>query len=176
MLDWFFATKTAQLAQSGRGSPFAEPAIQDLYRLMSRDEQRFDLDALTVDDTPVAVGLTARDERTAYLLNSVHRGAEYARCSPGALLLHRMVAQSHAAGARVYDFGPGDLPYKREWEPEVVPLLFSVHLVNPMHLGAYAALVFFGIARATAKRSPRLSAWVRNIRTWFATAKGEATA
>lgn len=168
MLGWFFATKTAQLALSGRESPFSEAPIQDLYRAMARDSARFDIDALDVSETHVAMGLTMRERETAYLLNSVHQGAEYARCSPGTLLLHRMVAQAHADGARVYDFGPGELPYKLEWEPKVTPLVFTTHLVNPVHVVAYAVLVFKALAKAKVKRDPRCSALVRQVRSWKA--------
>jgi len=164
MLGWFFATKTAQLATSGRGSPFSEVEVQDLYRSLARDVARFDIEALNVGDTHVAMGLSMREGRTCYLLNSVHQGAEFARCSPGALLLHRMVAAAHANGARVYDFGPGELPYKLEWEPQVTPLLFTTHLVNPVHVVAYAVLVFKALAKAKVKRHPRLSALVRQVR------------
>lgn len=163
MLDWFFATKTAQLAASGRESPFSHVEVQDLYRDMARDSGRFDIDTLNVDETHVAMGLSLREGKTAYLLNSVHQGAAYARSSPGALLLHRMVASAHAAGARVYDFGPGELPYKLEWEPQVTPLVFTTHLVNPVHVLAYAVLVFKTLAKAKVKRDPKLSALVRQL-------------
>lgn len=130
---------------------------------MARDKVRFDIDALDVGDAHVAMGLTMREGNVAYLLNSVHQGAEFARCSPGALLLHRMVAQAHANGARIYDFGPGALPYKLEWEPEATPLLFTTHLINPLHVGVYALLVFKALAKAKVKRDPQLSALVARI-------------
>ncbi len=130
LLGWFFATKTAQLVASGSQSAFAQSQVLILYRTLARDGSRFDIDALNVDETHVAVGLSMREGRTTYLLNSVHQGAEFARSSPGALLLHRMVAAAHAGGSRVYDFGPGALPYKLEWEPKVTPLVFTTHLVN----------------------------------------------
>lgn len=164
VLGWFFETKTAQLALSGRASPFSLSRIQQLYRSLARHTARFDIDALDVGGTHVAVGLTMREGNTAYLLNSVHQGAEYARCSPGALLLHRMVAQAHGHGARIYDFGPGALPYKLEWEPEETPLLFTTHLVNPLHVGAYALLVFKELVKAKVKRDPHLSGLVARVR------------
>jgi CelD/BcsL family acetyltransferase involved in cellulose biosynthesis len=165
ILGWFFATKTAQLAASGCDSPFAHEEIQDLYRTMARDSAAFEIEALNVDETHVAVGLSQRDGRTSYLLNSVHQGAEFARSSPGALLLHRMVAAAHASGARVYDFGPGELPYKLEWEPKVTPLVFTTHLINPVHVLAYAALVFKSLLKSKVKRDPQLSALVWRLRS-----------
>lgn len=174
ILGWFFATKTAQLAASGRDSPFAQGEVQDLYRAMARDD-RFEIEALNVDETHVAVGLSMREGATSYLLNSVHQGAEFARSSPGALLLHRMVAAAHAGGARVYDFGPGALPYKLEWEPKVTPLVFTTHLVNPLHAVAYAVLVFKALAKSKVKRDPQLSALVWRLRSLKARFKNGAT-
>ncbi len=166
VLGWFFAQKKLQLEQSGRTSPFDAPHIQALYLGLARSTDTFDIDELMVDTTRVAMGMTAHAGRTAYLLNTVHQGAEFARCSPGALLLHRMVAQAHAAGARTYDFGPGELPYKLEWEPEVVPLFSSTHLIHPRAILVYAAYVFGGLAKAKIKRSPTMSEWVRKLRAF----------
>lgn len=163
-LDWFFAQKTAQLNQAGKASPYAETHIQALYLAMAHGNTRFDIDLLTVDGVNVAMGLTARDGKTAYLLNSVHQGAEYARCSPGALLLHRQVTQAHAAGARAYDFGPGELPYKLEWEPDVVPLVATTTLIKTRGLVAWAAIVLGVVAKAKIKRDPQLYGWVGRIR------------
>lgn len=164
VLAWFFACKSTQLAQAGAWSPFDAAEIQALYRELSQSPQDFVVDELTVDGTRVAMGMTARAGRTAYLLNTVHQGDKYARCSPGALLLHRMVADAHAAGARVYDFGPGALPYKLEWEPAVVPLMASTHLVRAGGFPAYAALVIGGLLKAKVKRHPRLLALALRVR------------
>lgn len=166
VLGWFFAQKKLQLEQSGRSSPFDAPHIQALYLGLARHPAAFDVDELNVDTTRVAMGMTAHAGRTAYLLNTVHQGAEFARCSPGALLLHKMVAQAHAAGARIYDFGPGALPYKLEWEPAVVPLFSGTYLIHPKAILAYAAYVFGGLAKAKVKRSPTLSEWVRKLRAF----------
>lgn len=168
VIDWFFAHKRVQLAQDGRNSQFDEAAIQDLYRALARDEAHFDVDQLRVGDTLVAMGMTAFAGQTAYLLNTVHAGLEYARCSPGALLLHRMVAQAHRKGARVYDFGPGMLPYKLEWEPEVIPLLSTTCLVKPSGLPVHAILVFTVLAKARIKRNAWTSEIVRKVRRWLA--------
>lgn len=168
VIDWFVQHKHTQLGLDGRTSPFDDPAIRRLYHAMARDEANFEIDQLTVDGGTVAMGMTAFAGGAAYLLNTVHAGAEYARCSPGALLLHRMVAQAHRRGARTYDFGPGILPYKLEWEPDVVPLLATTYLVKPSGLHVHAALVFGVLAKAKIKRSARLSQMVRTVRRWLA--------
>lgn len=167
VIDWFVEHKRTQLLQDGRKSPFDDPAIRQLYYAMARDEANFEIDQLTVDGVLVAVGMTVFSGRTAFLLNSVHAGAEYARCSPGALLLHRMVAQAHRRGARTYDFGPGVLPYKLEWEPDVVPLLATTYLVKASGLHVHAAYVFGVLAKAKIKRSAWLSRIARAIRRWI---------
>lgn len=164
VIDWFLAHKHDQLAQDGRASPFDEPGIRALYLGMARDTAAFEIDQLTVGGTRAAMGMTAFAGNVAYLLNTVHAGGEFARSSPGALLLHRMVARAHARGARTYDFGPGELPYKLEWEPAVVPLLATTYLVRPVGLHVHAASVFAVLAKSKIKRSPALSALARAAR------------
>lgn len=168
VIDWFVEHKRAQLLQDGSKSPFDSPTIRNLYDVLAGDEAKFEIDQLTVDVGLVAMGMTVFEGKTAYLVNMVHAGAEYARCSPGALLLHRMVAQAHKRGARTYDFGPGVLSYKLEWEPEVVPLLATTFLVKPSGLHVHAAYVFGVLAKAKIKRSVQLSRMARAIRRWIA--------
>lgn len=164
LVTWFFEQKSAQLARGGQASPFDVPSIRALYYSLADRSSELLLDEVAVNGQCIAVDISLRQGRTTYLINAVHDGGEHAKQSPGALLLHRMIARAHAAGTRMYDFGPGELPYKLEWAPEVVALRASTYLINPLAVPLYAALVLGGIAKAKIKRSARLHDLVRRLR------------
>lgn len=164
IVDWFMVEKRQQLAETGRSSPFDPPHIQALYAALARDEHGFIAEDLTVSGQRIAMGMTAHQGATAHLINTVHVGGDFAKLSPGVLLLHRMVASAHARGARTYDFGPGELPYKLEWDPKVIGLHTSIYLVSPTALPAYCMAVAMTAAKARIKRDPRLMGLVEKLR------------
>lgn len=164
VMDWFFLEKCSQLAQSGRPSPFDPPYIQSLYHRLAKSAGDYDVDTLMIDGNYVAMGMSAHQKGITYLINTVYVGGEFARFSPGTLLTHRTVAQAHARGDRTYDFGPGLLPYKLEWEPEVIPLNAAVYLVNPAGLFAYWATLLLSKGKSWVKRSKNLSNFVNSVR------------
>lgn len=122
IIDWFCVEKHDQLARTGRASPFDAAQIQALYKALASDEATFQADELVVGGKRVAVGLTTYNAGVASLVNTAHVGGAFARFSPGTLLMHHMVETAHRKGARTYDFGPGELPYKLEWNPHVIGL------------------------------------------------------
>lgn len=164
IVDWFMVEKRQQLSETGRSSPFDPPQIQALYAALARDEHGFIAEDLTVAGQRIAMGMTAHQGTTAHLINTVHVGGEFAKFSPGTLLLHRMVASAHARGARIYDFGPGELPYKLEWDPKVIGLHTSTYLVSPTALPAYLMTVAMSAAKTRIKRDPKLMRWVETLR------------
>lgn len=163
-MDWFFDEKRRQLSATGRSSPFEPKHVRDFYHALAADDRAFVVDELASGTDRIAVAMSARHGRTEYLLNTVHAGGECAKYSPGLLLQHRIMARAHAAGMRVYDFGPGAFSYKRDWEPDVVPLRARTHLVNPVALAHYLALTLGVAAKAAIKRNERLSALVDRLR------------
>ncbi len=164
IVDWFMVEKRQQLDETGRSSPFDPPHIQALYAALARDEHGFIAEDLTVSGQRIAMGMTAHQGGTAHLINTVHVGGEFAKLSPGTLLLHRMVASAHDRGARIYDFGPGELPYKLEWDPKVIGLHTSTYLVSPAALPAYLVAVAMTAAKAKIKRDPKLMGFVEKLR------------
>ena len=164
VIDWFCTEKREQLARTGRASPFDDPQIQALYKAMAEDEATFQADELVVGDERVAVGLTAYHTGVATLINTAHVGGAFARFSPGTLLMHHMVATAHAKGARTYDFGPGELPYKLEWDPQVIGLRSTTLTVHWSGLPLAALLRTLGWAKCRVKRDPRLMALVQRLR------------
>lgn len=89
-------------------------------------------DGLATGDT-VLSALTAEGEVVAALLG-VRRGDYYGMirigaasgrwrtCSPGRLVIERTMAALHARGVRRFDFTIGDYPYKKGFQPRVLPL------------------------------------------------------
>jgi CelD/BcsL family acetyltransferase involved in cellulose biosynthesis len=164
IVDWFMVEKRQQLAETGRSSPFDPPQIQALYAALARDEHGFIAEDLTVSGQRIATGMTAHQGEAAHLINTVHVGGDFAKFSPGTLLLHRMVASAHERGARIYDFGPGELPYKLEWDPKVIGLHTSISLVSPTALPAYLVAVAMSAAKTRIKRDPKLMRLVETLR------------
>ena len=156
-IAWFIEQKRAQLQRSGRPSPFDQPGIADLYRGLAGDARHVEIDELMVGDDRLAVGITAYTHETAHFLNTACVDDERARHSPGTLLLHAMIERAHAGGARNYDFGPGRLAYKLEWEPSVIPLTATTRLVRPHGLMAYLTLIVSVWLKARVKRSTALA-------------------
>lgn len=158
-ITWFFAEKRRQLRESGKASPFDEAGIQALYGRLAADPDAFEVDALYVDGALIAVGMTAYQGNTAFLINTAYADNDLVRFSPGALLFQRMVARAHQKGVRVYDFGPGLLPYKLDWEPEVVPLLASSWLIRLPGVLPLAAARTTNTLKSAIKRNPTMSRW-----------------
>ncbi len=173
MVAWFIAEKHKSLAQEGLGSAFDLPEINALYAQLA-DAPQFDIDRLTVNGAPVAIALTVRSGSAAYLLNTAYNGAEFARFSPGALLLHRHVANVHAKGVRVFDFGPGALPYKLEWHPETIPLMASSLAVSALGRPLQLLQSLGTATKCAVKRNDHLREAVFSIRRLAASWRDKA--
>ncbi|MGI8527433.1 MAG: GNAT family N-acetyltransferase [Pseudolabrys sp.] len=155
-IEWFIVEKRRSLAEAGQRSVFDRQAIAGLYRHLAANAVEFDIDRLAVNGMPVAVALTIRGGGFAYFLNTAFCGADFARFSPGALVLHRHVASVHAKGARTFDFGPGALPYKHDWQPETIPLIASSFNVSARGR-PLALLLGLGVStKCAVKRNDRL--------------------
>jgi len=169
MIEWFIAEKHSRLAEEGQDSVFDREEIGSLYSRLA-GSTHFEIDRLTVNGAPVAIALTVRSGNAAYLLNTAYSGAAFARFSPGALLLHRHVANMHAKGVRVFDFGPGALPYKLEWRPEVIPLVSSSMAVSALGRPLQLLLSLGTATKCAVKRNDPLREAVFKLRrlagTW----------
>jgi CelD/BcsL family acetyltransferase involved in cellulose biosynthesis len=72
------------------------------------------------------------------------------------LLLHWLVAAAHERGVRLFDFGPGDLAYKREWKPQVIPSTATTFPVSLLGLPAGVSLALGTALKRKVKRNDRL--------------------
>lgn len=79
--------------------------------------------AVFVGDHIVAThwGIVA-GRRFHYLMPAFEAGT-WSRFSPGRLLIEELIAWSYGNGITVFDFGPGDEPFKVEFRSAIVPLM-----------------------------------------------------
>ncbi len=162
-IAWFFTEKRRQLCEGGKASPFDEGGIQALYGHLAEHPTAFEVAGLYVDGELIAVGLTAYQGDTAFLINTAYADNDLVRFSPGALLFQRMVAQAHQRGIRVYDFGPGFLPYKVDWQPEIVPLVISSWLIRLPGILPLAAARAKNTLKSIIKRNPMMHRWASHF-------------
>ena len=172
---WFVARKREQLAETSGSNPFDEPGILPFYEALLAEDDLFEIDQVLVGTQRAALGMTLYGGGVAYGVNTAHV-AQFSRGSPGTLLQHHIIAKVHARGARAYDLGPGFLPYKMEWAPDVVPLLATSHAVGLRGVPMQVRLVIETLAKAQIKRSPRLSALRRWLGRMLSSMRGGAPA
>ncbi len=175
-LDVFFEQKRSQLDDMGADNAFASAEIKQHYRTLITDtgpQSGLILDAVVVDDYPVAVALQMRQQNgqqtCMYLLNSSIAPGQHSASSPGALLLHHCIDLAHAAGATRYDLGPGTLPYKLEWQPTTVPLINSVLPLTIKGLAAASCMTPAIMGKRLLKRSKHLRPLAQAMRRSFST-------
>ena len=156
-LDRFLALKGAQLGRTGAPNQFAAPDIQAFYRALAAHPRiGLCVSAVTVADEIVATHVALDFQGRSYALNMAYADASVQVCSPGAQLMRGHVEQACRRGARVLDFGPGQLDYKLKWKARPVRLVSSVLVLRSTGLLA-ATLIRGRIALARKlKRDPRL--------------------
>ena len=111
MIEW----KVAWLRREGLAVtlPATDASVELVHSVATVNEPtcRGSLIVMHVDDRPAAFQLTVRDDtitRGLFIAN----GTEFARRSPGMLVLLAAIEQAAAHGSRVFDLGAGDQPYK----------------------------------------------------------------
>src|SRR5690606_19308378 len=89
----------------------------------------------------------------------VHMPGEWARASPGKLLIHRTLMQMHGEGYRRFDFSVGNYSYKRRFGPTRTPLYNLVRAATPLgQIGLLRAQ-----AGAMLRRHPRTREKLRRL-------------
>jgi CelD/BcsL family acetyltransferase involved in cellulose biosynthesis len=171
-LGAFFRQKAAQLRGQGVPNVFEGLAIQSFYDALAaprNGEAALQLMTLSVGDRIGAVVLSMRHAGTTYILNtSFAKDTDLADASPGQLLIHAHVRACHAAGMAAYDFGPGEAPYKSEWNAKPLALGASTRTVRVRGLALAAALRGATALKRGIKRSPRLWRAAKSARRIFA--------
>jgi CelD/BcsL family acetyltransferase involved in cellulose biosynthesis len=120
-LERFFALEAAGW-KGERGTAIAkDPRLVAFYRGVAHAAARegwLALRALELDGRPVAMhfGLL---HAGVYSLPKPAYDEALGACSPGQLLFREVLAECEARGLRELDFLGPDMPWKREWEPDV---------------------------------------------------------
>lgn len=125
LLDLFFEQKAARLAEFGLPNVFACPKTRAfLHETLDapQNDENFPLrmHALRMTggdfagETPAIAGLTRKGDHVIVQFCSIGSGPT-TEASPGELLFHLMIEQYNKDGAGLFDFGIGDMPFKRSW-------------------------------------------------------------
>jgi CelD/BcsL family acetyltransferase involved in cellulose biosynthesis len=136
-LDRFFALEAA--GWKGRqGTAIARDERTAFYyrsvAAVAAREGWLALRSLELDGRPVAMHFGLRYGGVYSLPKPAYDEALRA-CSPGQLLFREVVAESEAAGLREIDFLGPDMPWKRDWVPELRPHDW-IHVYRPGLTGA----------------------------------------
>jgi CelD/BcsL family acetyltransferase involved in cellulose biosynthesis len=175
LLDMFFEQKAARLAEFGLPNVFACPKTRAFLHATldaPQDGTNFPLrmHALRMTggefagETPAIAGLTRKGDHVIVQFCSIGSGPT-TDGSPGELLFHLMVEQYNQHGAGLFDFGIGDMPFKRSWcTDETVQINVSIP-VTPV--GRLAALKEETATRLKTliKQNPALYQLLQRIRS-----------
>ena len=137
------------------GAPFTldQPPFAAMYRRLVADglaSGGVELGALTCKGETVGALLGISDGRAVTLVRIAHAGGAWTNCSPGRLVIERMMMALHERGIRRIDFSIGDYGYKENfnigWEP-------LADMALPLTWRAWPS-VAAGRAKAALRRSP----------------------
>ncbi|MBL0371352.1 GNAT family N-acetyltransferase [Rhizobium sp. KVB221] len=174
-LDLFFEQKAARLAEFGLPNGFACAKTRKFLHsalLASSDDTFFPLrmHALRMTggdhkgEIPAVAGLSRKGDHVIVQFCSIGSGPA-TDASPGELLFHLMIEQYNAQNVCLFDFGIGDMPFKRSWCTEETVQVNVTLPVTP--LGRLAALKEETATRLKTmiKQNPAIYAFVQKLRT-----------
>ncbi len=162
MLDTIEQIQKERIGKLGEVYGMDAPVTADFYRRLLRQGVSNGYACLSVlmsGGTMVASLLGVRDGETYLMIRLVHAPGEWAKVSPGRLLIHRTLMQLHGEGYRRFDFSIGNYSYKRRFGPTRTPLYDIVQAGSP--LGTLALLR--AQAGATLRRYPKARETVRRL-------------
>lgn len=165
VLDAFFRQKSERLRSMGISDPFASGAARAFLRDGCRPPAPglaapIELHALTLCGRPVAVFAGAVDgERMSGMVTSFDSAEDVARCSPGDLLIARVIEAQCERGRKAFDLGVGEARYKRSFCDSVQPL---VDVLVPV---TESGRLYASAARLTmnAKRFVKQTSWTMRL-------------
>jgi len=154
------AQQRARLAELGEPYKLGDRVPAALYRDVLAGHLVSGFAALGVlksGDALVAGLLGIRQGDTLVLIRLSHAGQEWSNCSPGRLVISRMMEAMHARGVRKFDLSIGNFTYKRRFGA-VRHKLVDVSSVRSLRgIPAHLRL----IAGALLRRYPQLRRVVR---------------
>jgi CelD/BcsL family acetyltransferase involved in cellulose biosynthesis len=168
-LGVFLQQKAVRLQEKNLGNVFAEPGVEHFIRECCR----FGLD----DGHPlIELHVLEGDGEILALFSGVHNGrrfssmfnsytlGENARRSPGAILLHHILANLVERGFRSFDLGLGDAHYKSLFCPEAEPLFDNFIALKQQAIPLALAMRASYAAKRRMKQSPLASSLIEAAR------------
>ena len=114
-IDTIIGWKIAQVRARGRFNPFRGVAIEPFFgRLLGEAPDLLRIYSLDLDGKMLAGCIALIDQKVFTLYQTAYDNGDYARYSPGRILIHRMMEDAIDNGLTVFDFSLGDEGYKLE--------------------------------------------------------------
>ena len=124
-LDLFFQQKGARLVELDLPNVFSCERTRKFLHMAAQQPQTDDRFALRLHglrmtggdykgEIPALAGLSRKGDHLIVQFCSIGSGP-LTDASPGELLFHLMVEQYNSQGLSLFDFGIGDMPFKRAW-------------------------------------------------------------
>lgn len=167
----FHAQKATWFRERGIADVFSPPEAAAYVAALAASGT-FEFHALEVGDKIVATaagGLSG--DRFSMAFNSYD--PDFARMSPGDVLLREIVTELVSRGTRHLDCGVGDAEYKRHWLSENDPMLDIAFGVGPVGRTAAATLALGWRMKRRIKSDPRLARVAKWLRRERPTEKAE---
>lgn len=179
ILTAFYAMRRERFRRLGIANEFDRPDVQHFLRNaalagLERNEPALELSALRVGERIVAVFGAAVDHRQASgMIIAFDGDPAIARCSPGELLLSRVIRRHCEAGRTFFDLGVGEARYKNSVCDTTIELVDAIIPVSVR--GRAAAAVGAAVVRAKrrVKQTPWLWQSITRMRALQARAKSD---
>ena len=170
VLAAFVAQKGARLKAQGIESPFDAPGAAAFLARLARAEAAgygapLRLFALAVGERIVAtMGVMPGGSCASGMFMSFEAAPDLMRCSPGEILLTRVVQRLCEEGVAAFDLGVGEAAYKETFCSEAIGLVDAFHAASPLgHLAAAPLAAGFALKRMV-KTNPTLRALAGRVR------------
>lgn len=175
LLDLFFTQKAARLKESGLPNAFACPKVRRvLHDIVALPHTATDfplrMHAIRMTggehegEIPAVAGLSRKGDHVIVQFCSIGSGP-LTGASPGELLFHLMIEQYNTEGVGLFDFGIGDMPFKRSWCTEETVQVNVTLPVTPLgRLGVLKEEMSTRL-KTMIKQNPAVYSFLQRIRT-----------
>ena len=174
ILDHFYAQKGARLAEFGLPNTFACPKTRKFFHSIAQEPQGEDHFSLRLHyiqmtsgefegEIPAVAGLSRKGDHIIVQFCSIGDGPML-HASPGELLFHLMIERYNEENVALFDFGIGDMGFKRAWcNVETIQNNVTIPLTSLGHLAALKEEASTRL-KATIKQNPAVYAFLQRIR------------
>lgn len=165
-LETFYAWKSARFGAAGIADPFEDMATRRFLAMATADpDAPVRLYRIAAGGRMIALIGGARSARHfSGMFTAYDPAPEFARHSPGQVLLHALIADLCAAGFTGFDLGAGDADYKTHVCPTRIPLFDAAVPVTSRGAIATAIWRTGRSMKAAIKRNARLYAFATGLR------------